>query len=54
MSSYLASILPYKLYSRVVEDPDAGRREVGADEQLLPSELGAQVRQQRFGPEVLA
>jgi hypothetical protein len=44
----------YKLYSRVVEDPDAGRREVGADEQLHPPELRAQVRQRWFGPEVLA
>jgi hypothetical protein len=44
----------YELHARVVEDPDAGRREVCADEQLRPSELGAQVRQRRLGPEVLA
>jgi hypothetical protein len=44
----------YKLHAGVVEDPDARRCEVGADEQLRPSELGAQVGQRRLGAEVLA
>jgi hypothetical protein len=42
------------LDSGVVQDPDAGRREVCADEQLLPAELGAQVRQRGLRAEVLA
>jgi hypothetical protein len=31
--SEMSSILPYKLYPRVVEDPDAGRRKVGVDDE---------------------
>jgi hypothetical protein len=50
----LRLIETYELYPRVVEDADAGRGEVGADEQLLPLELRAQVRQRRLSAEVLA
>jgi hypothetical protein len=41
------------LDSGVVQDPDAGRREVGADEHLVAVQLRAQVRQHRLGAEVL-
>jgi hypothetical protein len=43
----------YELDSGVVEDADAGGREVGADEQLVAVELGAQVRQHGLRAEVL-
>jgi hypothetical protein len=42
------------LYAGVVEDADAGGGEVGADEQVVAVEVGAQVRQRGLGPEVLA
>jgi hypothetical protein len=41
------------LYARVVEDADAGGGEVGADEQVLAAEVGAQVRQRGLGTQVL-
>ena len=44
----------YELYAGVVEDADAGGGEVGADEQVLAAEVGAQVRQRGLGAEVLA
>jgi hypothetical protein len=42
------------LYAGVVEDADAGGGEVGADEQLVAAEVGAEVRQRGLGAEVLA
>jgi hypothetical protein len=45
--------LNYELYAGVVEDADAGGREVGADEQVLAAEVGAEVRQRGLGTEVL-
>ena len=44
----------YKLNACVVEDVDAGGREVGADEQVLAAHVGAQVRQRGLCFEVLA
>jgi hypothetical protein len=44
----------YELDAGVVEDPDAGRREVGANEQLRAVELRGQVRQRGLGAELLA
>jgi predicted trehalose synthase len=44
----------HELNAGVVEDPDAGRREVGADKQLLAAELGAQIRQRGLRAQVLA
>nr|ACN35739.1 unknown [Zea mays] len=48
------SVVAYELYAGVVEDADAGGREVGADEQLVAAEVGAEVRQRGLGAEVLA
>jgi hypothetical protein len=55
----VAQLLPdpddvHELYAGVVEDADAGGREVGADQELGAAEVGAQVRQRGLGAEVLA
>ena len=50
----LGNWVSYELYAGVVEDADAGGREVGSDEQLVAAEVGAEVRQRGLGAEVLA
>ena len=43
----------HELHACVIEDVEVGGREVGADEQVLATHVGAQVRQRGFCPEVL-
>ena len=45
---------PYKLDARVVENADAGGREVGSPQQLVAVEVRAEVGQHRLRPQVLA
>ena len=45
-----SSLRSYELYAGVVEDADAGGGEVGADEQLVAAEIGAEVRQRGWEP----
>ena len=46
--------MAYKLDARVVEDADAGGREVGSPQQLVAVEVRAEVGQHRLRPQVLA
>lgn len=50
----LGNWVSYELYAGVVEDADAGGREVGSPQQLVAVEVRAEVGQHRLRPQVLA